>query len=220
TRRGASFPGGHENAQDTTPRAIPRLHPRVALPWTGGARRSSIADISVNAGCRPPLSPGRLEPRHGRARPQPADGGHQRHPRRQPEPDVRAVPPGEGLTAAQVGRYPVLGELGRGGMGAVLRSCDPELGRDLALKVLLGDGSRPEVVQRFREEAQVGGQLQHPGVVPVYELGSAEDGRPYFTMKLVKGVTLAILLKERVDLGQDRVRFLKGFEQGCQAVAY
>ena len=86
-----------------------------------------------------------------------------------------AVP---GLPPARVGRYPVFGELGRGGMGAVLLSSDPELGRDLALKVMLGDGvARPDVVQRFREEAQVGGQLQHPGVVPVYELGRAGGGR-------------------------------------------
>src|SRR5213079_1144661 len=98
---------------------------------------------------------------------------------------------------------------------------DPELGRDLALKLMLGEcAGRPEAVQRFREEAQVGGQLQHPGVVPVYELGRADDGRPYFTMKLVKGVTLARLLKERASPARDRPRFLKIFEQVCQAVAY
>ena len=66
------------------------------------------------------------------------------------------------VPAVRVGRYPVLGELGRGGMGAVVLSRDPELGRDLALKVLLGDVPRPEVVQRFREEAQVGAQRLHP----------------------------------------------------------
>jgi serine/threonine-protein kinase len=125
------------------------------------------------------------------------------------------------LPTDQVGRYRVLGEIGRGGMGAVLRSHDPELGRDLALKVMLGDcAGHPDVVQRFREEAQVGGQLQHPGVVPVYELGCSDDGRPYFTMKLVKGQTLAKLLKERTNPAQERPRFLKIFEQVCQAVAY
>src|SRR5262245_42561940 len=80
-------------------------------------------------------------------------------------------------TPGRVGRYAVLGEIGRGGMGAVLRGRDPDLGRELALKVMLdGSAGRPEAVQRFREEAQVGGQLQHPGMVPVYELG-ASDGR-------------------------------------------
>src|SRR5207248_1627065 len=153
----------------------------------------------------------------------------------QPRSDPNGVPQGDAnfhvttgpeqpsarVAAEQVGRYRVLGEVGRGGMGAVFRSRDPELGRDLALKLLLGDhADRPEAVQRFREEAQVGGQLQHPGVVPVYELGCAEDGRPYFTMKLVKGETLAKLLKERASPTQDRPRFLKIFEQVCQAVAY
>src|SRR5262245_58246276 len=56
-------------------------------------------------------------------------------------------------------------------------------------------------------------------MVPVYELG-ASDGRPYFTMKLVRGVTLAALLRERSEPTQDRPRFLKVFEQVCQAVAY
>jgi tetratricopeptide (TPR) repeat protein len=62
--------------------------------------------------------------------------------------------------------------------------------------------------------------LQHPGVVPVYELGQFPDRRPYFTMKLVKGRTLAQLLAERTDRAQDRPRFLKVFEQVCQALAY
>ena len=53
---------------------------------------------------------------------------------------------------------------------------------------------KPELVRRFVEEAQIGGQLQHPGIVPVYELGTFADSRPYFTMKLVKGRTLAALL--------------------------
>jgi len=67
----------------------------------------------------------------------------------------------------QVGRYPVLGEIGRGGMGAVLRSRDPELGRDLALKVMLSAiADRPEAVQRFREEAQVGGSCSTPASCP------------------------------------------------------
>ena len=52
----------------------------------------------------------------------------------------------------------------------------------------------PSCSRRFVEEAQIGGQLQHPGIVPVYELGTFADRRPYFTMKLVKGRTLAALL--------------------------
>ena len=76
----------------------------------------------------------------------------------------------------------------------------PDLGRDLALKVLLDQHrDRPDLVDRFVEEAQICGQLQHPGVVPVYELGTLADRRPFFAMKLVKGRTLADLLAERVD---------------------
>ena len=126
-----------------------------------------------------------------------------------------------GLSMDLEGRYELSGVLGRGGMGEVFRGRDASLGRELALKVLLGDNAhRPEAVERFREEAQIGGQLQHPGVVPVYELGCLGDGRPFFTMKLVKGVTLEKLLHDRRDPAQDRPRFLKVFEQVCQAVAY
>src|SRR5581483_11426879 len=106
-------------------------------------------------------------------------------------------------------------------MGAVLRGRDPVLNRDLAIKVLIGDAClRPDLVQRFLEEAQIGGQLQHPGVVPVYELGRFEDDRPFFTMKLVKGQTLAELLAQRATLQEDLPRFLTIFEQICQTMAY
>jgi eukaryotic-like serine/threonine-protein kinase len=85
-------------------------------------------------------------------------------------------------------RLQLFGEIARGGMGAILRGRDIDLGRDLAVKVLLeAHQEKPELVRRFIEEAQIGGQLQHPGVVPVYELGAFADRRPYFTMKLVKG---------------------------------
>ena len=91
-------------------------------------------------------------------------------------------------------RYQLFGEIARGGMGAVLKGRDLDLGRDLAVKVLLSSHrDTPELVRRFVEEAQIGGQLQHPGIVPVYELGAFADQRPYFTMKLVKGRTLAAL---------------------------
>jgi serine/threonine-protein kinase len=100
--------------------------------------------------------------------------------------------------AAPVGRLQLQGEIARGGMGAIFKGRDADLGRDLAIKVLLESHQRnPDVVRRFVEEAQIGGQLQHPGVVPVYELGTFPDRRPYFAMKLVKGRTLAALLAER-----------------------
>jgi serine/threonine-protein kinase len=85
-------------------------------------------------------------------------------------------------------------------MGAIIKGRDGDLGRDLAIKILLeSQRNNPDVVRRFVEEAQIGGQLQHPGIVPVYELGVCADRRPYFSMKLVKGRTLAALLAERRD---------------------
>ena len=144
------------------------------------------------------------------------------------------LPPAEGESApvvtprsdampdkAEAGdRYQLHGEIARGGMGAVLRGRDVDLGRDLAVKVLLEKhANRPEVARRFVEEAQIGGQLQHPGVVPVYDIGRFGE-RPYFTMKLVKGQTLASLLSARADPSQDRPRLLGIALKVCDTLAY
>ena len=119
------------------------------------------------------------------------------------------------------GDYRVLGEIARGGMGVVLRGHDADLGRDVALKVLNPElVDRPDVLQRFVEEAQIGGQLQHPGIVPVYELGLMADERPYFSMKLVKGRTLATLIAERTSPSDDRRTLLGVFESVCQTMGY
>jgi serine/threonine protein kinase/Flp pilus assembly protein TadD len=118
-------------------------------------------------------------------------------------------------------RYVLLGEIGRGGMGAVLRGRDVDLGRELAVKILLeSHKDNPELVRRFVEEARIGGQLQHPGVVPVYELGTFADHRPFFTMELVRGRTLADLLRARESPSDDLPRYLAAFEAVCQTMAY
>ena len=125
------------------------------------------------------------------------------------------------LSKGDQGKYRILGEIARGGMGVVLRGHDLELGREVAVKVVDAElAQRPEVVERFVEEAQIGGQLQHPGVVPVYELGLMADERPYFTMKLVKGRTLAAMLSRRKTPADDRAHFLSVFESVCQTMAY
>jgi eukaryotic-like serine/threonine-protein kinase len=119
------------------------------------------------------------------------------------------------------GRLQLLGEIARGGMGAVLKGRDNQIGRDLAVKVLLErHRDDPDLARRFIEEAQIGGQLQHPGIVPIYELGAFADGRPYFAMKLVKGRTLSSLLDERPDPMRELPRFLSIFELVCQTMAY
>jgi serine/threonine-protein kinase len=124
-------------------------------------------------------------------------------------------------TGERSGRYELFSEIARGGMGAVLRGRDVDLGRELAVKVLLrSHKDQPELVRRFVEEAQIGGQLQHPGVVPIYELGTLADRRPFFTMKLVQGRTLAELLRARSSARDDLPRLLSIFESVCQTIAY
>jgi tetratricopeptide (TPR) repeat protein len=122
---------------------------------------------------------------------------------------------------AHEGRYLVTGELSRGGVGVVLLSLDQDLGRDVALKVLRREHlHRDGVVRRFVEEAQIGGQLEHPGIVPVYDLGLTSGDRPFFAMKLIRGEPLSELLEERESPEEDLRRFLGVFLRVCQTVAY
>ncbi|MCA9203310.1 MAG: serine/threonine protein kinase, partial [Planctomycetales bacterium] len=129
--------------------------------------------------------------------------------------------PSESPAPQVAGRYVLQGEIARGGMGAIFSARDEVLGRDLAIKVLLDSHvDSPETGRRFIEEAQINGQLQHPGIVPVHELGTLEDRRPFFAMKLVKGQTLKALLAERPDPRSDLSRFLGVFEHICLTMAY
>ncbi|HED65129.1 MAG TPA: serine/threonine protein kinase, partial [Planctomycetes bacterium] len=137
------------------------------------------------------------------------------------DPVLDASTPARKALPRGSGKYQLLGEVARGGMGVVLRGHDTDLGRDVAVKVLHeGLASDENVLQRFVEEAQIGGQLQHPGIVPVYDLGLMEDERPYFTMKLVKGKTLSALFAARVTPEEDRGHLLDVFLSVCQTVAY
>jgi eukaryotic-like serine/threonine-protein kinase len=133
-----------------------------------------------------------------------------------PSPIIRPTNGNENST-----RYRIDGEIARGGMGSILKGRDPDLGRDVAIKVLREDlRDNDELVRRFVEEAQIGGQLQHPGVVPIYELGTFADQRPFFSMKLVKGQTLADLLAARPTPADDLPRFLSIFSAISQTMAY
>ena len=128
-------------------------------------------------------------------------------------------------------RYRLGDEIARGGMGVVLRVWDEDLRRHLAMKVVLGTGeakagagSLPDsrVLERFLEEAQVTGQLDHPGIVPVHELGVDSEGQVYFTMKLVKGKTLGEVFDElsRGEGGWSRERVLGLILRVCEAMSY
>jgi WD40 repeat protein/tRNA A-37 threonylcarbamoyl transferase component Bud32 len=124
-------------------------------------------------------------------------------------------------TRPEVPGHEVGDHLGAGGMGTVYAGRDHALNRDVAVKVLHPrHRDRADLMRRFVEEAQVASQLQHPGVPPVHGLGGLPDGRPFFTMKLVKGRTLADLLKQRSKPTEDLPHFLQVLEQVCQTVAY
>jgi serine/threonine protein kinase len=86
-------------------------------------------------------------------------------------------------------------------MGVVYLARDLVFNRDVGIKTLLQpppEGSA--VVRRFRDEARITGQFQHPGIPPAHDLGALPDGRPFLAMKLIKGLTLDALLKGRLGL--------------------
>jgi serine/threonine-protein kinase len=108
----------------------------------------------------------------------------------------------------RIGRYEIVGELGRGAMGAVYRAHDPVMGRTVALKCILsaalsGDQTS-EYRQRFFREARAAGALAHPGIVPVFDAGE-DDGVPFLVMELVQGQTLADSLKQGTRYSIDQV---------------
>jgi tetratricopeptide (TPR) repeat protein len=138
-----------------------------------------------------------------------------------PGPVIRPSSPEMPDSAERSARLQLFGEIARGGMGAVFKGRDADLGRDLAVKILLeSHRDKPEMIRRFVEEAQIAGQLQHPGIVPIYELGAFGERRPYFAMKLVKGRTLAGILANRKTPSDGLPRLLSIFESICQTMAY
>jgi serine/threonine-protein kinase len=108
----------------------------------------------------------------------------------------------------EFGEYDLLEELGRGGMGVVYKARHRALDRIVALKMVLrGDLATPQELERLRAEAGAAAQLDHPHIVPVYEVGEV-DGRPYFSMKFVAGTTLAALLADGPLDGRTTARLL------------
>ena len=109
-------------------------------------------------------------------------------------PDHRAPPPGEVDPPLRLGDYELGEEIGQGGMGVVYRARHVSLDRWVALKTLqAGRMASPEAARRFQVEALAAAKLDHPNIVPLYETGQFE-GRCFYTMKLVRGRSLAAAL--------------------------
>lgn len=128
---------------------------------------------------------------------------------------------------ARSGEYHVGQEIAKGGMGAILAASDDALDRTVAMKVMLADfGASEDSRLRFIREAVVLARLEHPNIVPIHELGKDEQGRPFYTMKLVKGRTLQAILNS-LRKGDGKTiqdfplkRLLAIFRQVCDAMAF
>jgi serine/threonine protein kinase len=112
-------------------------------------------------------------------------------------------------------KYRLVGPLGRGGMGAVWEAEDVDLGRLVAVKVS-ADAPSPDASSRLREEARVLARLEHPGIVPVHDVGELPDGRVFYVMKRIRGERLDAWRRSAPPLRAA----LRVFQRVCEAVAF
>lgn len=123
-------------------------------------------------------------------------------------------------------RYLFGGELGRGGVGRVLKAFDRYLGRNVAVKLPLAWPVSRDETDQFIEEAQVAGQLEHPNIVPIYDIGSLQSGQIFYSMKRVRNRSLKNVIDGLAGGSADVVeeytslRLLSIFLQVCQAIHY
>jgi len=113
-------------------------------------------------------------------------------------------------------KYRVLNELASGGMGTVYVAEDPELSRQVAIKVVNVEGLSDDARRRMVREAQIIARLEHPGIVPVHDVGTLPDGRVYYVMKLVRGERLDEYVSHVVSTKER----LRKFQSVCDAVAF
>jgi len=118
------------------------------------------------------------------------------------------TPPAPG-EVRKIGRYEIQSELGRGAMGAVYKARDPQIGRTVAIKIILMTNQTPEAAeeykQRFYREAQTAGQMSHPGIVTIYDVNEDAYGQPFLVMEFIEGTTLESLLAP-AKAGQTKLR--------------
>jgi WD40 repeat protein len=142
-------------------------------------------------------------------------------------PYADVLPPGPAPRTGD--RYALIREHASGGSGRIWVAWDHDLNREVALKQLLPEwAERPDLLQRFLDEARITGQLDHPGIVPVHDLAGPADNRPpSYTMRLVKGRSLdeaVAAFHQRRLAGQaqpmEQAALLQAFVQVCQTVAY
>jgi tetratricopeptide (TPR) repeat protein len=129
------------------------------------------------------------------------------------------APPAE--AGERFGRYRLIKELGRGGMGIVYKAFDPELKRTVALKMLLGEesGIDEQQVERFVREARAAAKLKHPGIVQIHDFGE-EGGRHFFTMDYVEGISLEQAIADRDTHGLSPRRICEIIRDMAEALAY
>ncbi|MFO0727703.1 MAG: bifunctional serine/threonine-protein kinase/formylglycine-generating enzyme family protein [Myxococcota bacterium] len=221
---------GHEEIARIR-REVERLR---SLDLEAGAGKTLISDVGALSGATTPreLYAPRTVPEaaHGRAtRPVNIEAADLRiTPRVQLEPATRPSAPldGPGGGAAE-DRYALFGEIGRGGMGRILRGKDGLIGREVAVKVMLESKHASDIdIRRFWMEVQATGQLEHPAIIPIHDVGRLPTGELYYVMKLLGGRSLAEIIyglrRGVTEVIEEftRTRLLTVFQQLAYAVAF
>lgn len=224
-------PEGHPDLSGT-----PGTPARAAAPVRFPANRAANTTVTLHGRApRAPLppqarpQPSALDEELGRVSDLPLPDARQRRPSwsLNPGPDWKTFADGDIQPEALPPRYQYGREIGRGGQGRILTVFDSDLGRPVAMKTTLDPSHKdPDAARRFIHEVQITGQLEHPNIIPVYELGRLGSGEIFYTMRLVEGRTLAEVIHGLAEghaetLGEfGRVRLVTILQQICQGMAF
>ena len=142
-----------------------------------------------------------------------------------------AIAPAQTQAYSAYGRYVLVRPHAEGGLGEVFLASDQEIGREVALKQIRGcHADDPGSQGRFVREAEITGNLEHPGIVPVYGFGRSPDGRPYYAMRFIRGESLEDAIarfheaetpdRDHGARAMERIRLLKRFSDVCDTMEY